>query len=159
MESIEKEFKKDLLKEINTYQYDVFKSSNPRIYKAILNTLKSINNKNIDNDTLTLATKNEVKKLSLKNGKPKTFIFGGIFIVKSRKVVLLELSETIGTYYLEDSRITHQLSYYKIGLKVRLESILTEDNIKGVTMTLPYEQSSENDLFSNNDDITDGKRL
>lgn len=158
MDNLEREFKKILLDDyINVPQFNVFKSSNPRMYEAILFTLRKINNKHIDSNMLTL-DKLDIKKLNLKIGKPKVFIFCGVYILKGSRVILLELIETIGTYYLKDSRITRQLINLKIGEKIGLEMILTKEGSNGVTMTLPYE-STNIGLFGTDEEIKDGKHL
>ena len=157
MDSLEQQFKKDILENVNIFQYDIFKKSNPHIYTAILETLSKINNKHINNNMLTL-DKSDVKKLVLKVDKERVLIFCGIFINKGVNVALFELSETVGTYYLQDSSITRQLKNFKIGSKIGLTRIVTEDsNDSGIHLRIP--NSNEIGLFEDMNDLTDGTHL
>lgn len=147
MTKLEREFTQMILENgMNKYQYDAFKKQFPIIHKAITQTLHNISIKSVNiKDVLTL-DKKDIKKASIKIGKPKTFIFCGAFMFNGRNVILLENTETIGTYWIDEEPIYRQLKHYKIGLKVRLER-----HQNGINMILPYDDNKIG-LFENLDD-------
>ena len=146
MTEIEKKFKAEVLENSNIYQYNKFLKEYPNFYKAAIQTIHNIAIKELTiKGTLTL-DKKDVKKLNLKIGNPKTFIFCGCFLMDGKQVVLLELSETIGTYYFDDFNIYRQLKNYKIGLKIRLEKHYGDVNI-----ILPHDDNNNIGLFENLD--------
>ena len=143
MTQLEKEFKALVLESgMNIYQYDKFKKEFKNIYGAVVQTLHNISVKGLNVKGLMTLDKKDIKELNLTIGKPKTFIFCGCFFMDGRNVLLLELSETIGTYYYEEPNIYRQLKNYKIGLKVRLEK-----HYGGVNMVLPYDNNKNIGLF------------
>jgi len=151
MDAIETIFKKELIAAIGSIKYEAFKkgskgSEKSPIYEAALSTIRSINlSTNVNNDMLTLI-KERITKLTLPMNKYRSFIFCGCYMLKGKKVVLLELSETVGTFYFEDSNIVRQLKNYKVGLKIGLQRHSTLAN--GVNLILPYEDNNIG-LFEN----------
>jgi hypothetical protein len=134
MDELEKQFKKEAYEVCNSKVFDGFKKNHPEMYLAAVNTFRNVNNKQINNKLLTMIKPN-ITKLSLRNGSDKVYIMCGCFMLRGKKVLLLELSETIGTYFLEDSNIVKKLMDYKIGTKVRLKK---ED--EKINFVLPHEK-------------------
>ena len=120
MDELEKLFKKEAYEVCNSVIFDSFKKNHKEMYEAAVNTFRNVCNKQINNNLLTLIKPN-ITKLSLREGSDKVFILCGCYMLRGKKVLLLELSETVGTYFLEDGNIVRKLMDYKIGTKVRLQ--------------------------------------
>jgi len=145
MDALETIFRDELIEAIGSIKYNAFKKGftskvNSPIYDAALRSLRSINNtQNINNGSLTLL-KDSITKLKLPINKYRVFIYCGCYMLRGQKVVLLELSETIGTYFLEDNNIVRQLQNFKIGLKIALER--KDNSLKGINLILPHEENN-----------------
>jgi hypothetical protein len=136
MDKLEKLLRDNCHIDINNYIFSQFKKDKPKLFKVVLNTLNQVNLSHISNDNLVLI-KQDIKKVTFKIGVPKMFIFCGIFLRADKKIMLLELAETIGTFYFEDNNLISKLKDYKIGTKIQIEK--TE---KGFDLLLPYDSSN-----------------
>ena len=56
-------------------------------------------------------------------------------MLRGKKVLLLELSETVGTYFIEDDNIVKKLMDYRIGTKIRLHK-----EVDKIHLVLPHEK-------------------
>lgn len=137
MDLLEKNFKEYLLDNLGAsgkYQYNTFKGVRKDLFFHTLEYIRSINNNKVNTEKFTLVREN-ITKVTLKEGKRKVFIFCGTFIFKGNTVVLLENTESVGTYFLDNPSIVRQLKMYRMGMRLGL--LKTEI---GITMTLPDEE-------------------
>lgn len=134
MDKIEKKFQDELRLRLKPAEFIHLTKNRKPIYDAILATLRSVNDDNVQTDYLTLLKPN-INKLNLKPNKYNVYIFCGCFIIKGMKVIVLEKSETVGTYYLKGHNLVKQLEKYKIGLKIGLEVV---DNV--IKISTPAEE-------------------
>ena len=136
MDKIKKELNIEIEKEIGFHKKNSFIEKFPKIYKSVLSVLRKISIKELNNDNFILIDK-EMKKLSLKIGSEKVFIYCGNFSFKNKDVIIIEKVETIGTYYFDDYNIVRQLKGFKIGLKIGLKK-----HDKGINMVIPNENNN-----------------
>ncbi len=136
MDKIEKKFNEELFERIGSVKSNAFKRDKIEIYDAVINTIRSLKNDEIFNDCLTLI-KPKISRVTLKVDKQKNFIFCGCFMLRGKKIILLEKLETIGTHYLEDSIICRRLENYKIGYRLGLK----KDSSGKIEIAVPFETS------------------
>lgn len=137
MDLLEKNFKEYLLDNLGAsgkYQYNTFKGVRNELFFHTLEYIRSVNNNKVNTEKFTLVREN-ITKVTLKEGKRRVFIFCGTFIYKGNTVVLLENTESVGTYFLDSAPIVRQLKMYRMGMRLGLER--TEI---GISMTLPDEE-------------------
>ena len=136
MDLLEKNFKEYLLENLGasgTYQYNIFKGVRKELFFHTLEYIRKVNNDKVNTEKFTLV-REDITRVTLKEGKRKVFVFCGTYIYKGNTVILLENTESVGTYFLDSAPIVRQLKLYRIGMRVGLEK--TEI---GINMTLPYE--------------------
>jgi len=118
MDAIEKAFQDEIEERLGSANFKVFKRDRLEIYEAGIKTVRRGIAQTIKADYLTLI-KDKITKIRVTE-KRKNFLFGGCYMLKGCKVVLLESIETIGTFYCEDAKLFRMLENHKIGHRVGL---------------------------------------